>query len=216
MASLLSDRLATCYTGAVHDVMRAMGFRDFVLPSEIRPVNPAQKLCGSIFTVSGHVETGADAHQTLLAWTGLLSRAPTDTVIACQPNDSTVAHMGELSAETLHLRGVRGYIVDGGCRDTEFILRLGFPVWCRYLTPRDVVGYWLPDGLEIPIRIGRVLIHNGDYALADRDGIVILPSQAAEEIILRTEETMSQENLVRKAILDGVDPQQAYLRYGKF
>jgi len=124
--------------------------------------------------------------------------------------------MGELSAETLHLRGVSGYIVDGGCRDTEFILRLGFPVWCRYLTPRDVVAYWLPDGFEIPIRIGRVLIHNGDYALADRDGVVILPAQAAEEIVTRTEEIMGREDLVRKAILEGVDPQQAYLRYGKF
>jgi regulator of RNase E activity RraA len=193
-----------------------MGFREYVLPSEIRPLNPVQKLCGSIFTVNGHVEAGADPHQTLLAWTGLLSHARPDTVIACQPNDSTVAHMGELSAEALHLRGIRGYLVDGGCRDTEFILRLGFPVWCRYLTPRDVVGYWLPDGFEIPIRIGRVLIHNEDYALADRDGVVIIPSQAAEDVVAQTEQIMARENLVRKAILEGVDPQQAYLRYGKF
>lgn len=27
---------------------------------------------------------------------------------------------------------------------------------------------------------------------------------------------MSNENLVRKAILEGVDPQQAYLQYGRF
>jgi regulator of RNase E activity RraA len=78
------------------------------------------------------------------------------------------------------------------------------------------VGYWLPDGFEIPIRIGRVLIHNGDYALADRDGVVIIPSQAAEDVVAQTEQIMARENLVRKAILEGVDPQQAYLRYGKF
>ena len=48
--------------------------------------------------------------------------------------------MGELSAETLDLRGVRGYIVDGGCRDVEFIRRRDFPVWCRYTTPTDIVN----------------------------------------------------------------------------
>jgi regulator of RNase E activity RraA len=50
--------------------------------------------------------------------------------------------MGELSAETLKLRGIKGYVVDGGCRDTAFIRRIGFPVvvllhdssrHCRYL-----------------------------------------------------------------------------------
>ena len=42
-----------------------------------------------------------------------------DTVLVCQPNDGVIAHMGELSAETLKLRGVRGYVVDGGCRDVN-------------------------------------------------------------------------------------------------
>ncbi len=83
--------------------------------------------------------------------------------------------MGELSAETLKLKGVRGYVADGGCRDVDFILKLGFPVWCRYLTPRDIVGYWLPDQFDVPIRIGEVTVHPGDLALGDHDGMVILP-----------------------------------------
>ena len=66
-----------------------------------------------------------------------------------------IAHMGELSAETLQFRGVRGYIVDGGCRDTGFILNMGFPVFCRYLTPRDVVGIWVPDRFGEPHRYRR-------------------------------------------------------------
>jgi 4-hydroxy-4-methyl-2-oxoglutarate aldolase len=50
--------------------------------------------------------------------------------------------MGEHSSETMHFRGIRGYIVDGGCRDSEFIKRIGFRVWCRYFTPIDIVGRW--------------------------------------------------------------------------
>ena len=33
----LAERLEACYTSAVHDVMRARGYKDFVPPPEIRP-----------------------------------------------------------------------------------------------------------------------------------------------------------------------------------
>jgi 4-hydroxy-4-methyl-2-oxoglutarate aldolase len=212
----LVERLVKTYTGVVHDVMRARGLKDFTLPSAIRPLNPEQMLAGVVATVSGRVEPAADAHQTLLGWTSLLSKARAGTVLICQPNDSTVAHMGELSAETLKFKGVRGYVADGGCRDVDFILRLGFPVWCRYLTPRDIVGHWLPDQFDAPIRIGEVTIHPGDLALGDRDGMVILPAARAAEIVAAAETAIGTENLVRKAILAGIDPQEAYLKYGKF
>lgn len=212
----LVDRLERTYTGVVHDVMRAMGLSGFTLPPEIRPLFPDRVLAGVVATVSGKVDPSADPHETLLGWTGLLSKARRDSVLICQPNDSTVAHMGELSAETLKLKGVRGYVADGGCRDVNFILELGFPVWFRYHTPRDIVGYWLPDRFDQPIRIGEVTISAGDLALGDRDGMVILPEAQAEEIVAKAEAAIGTENLVRKAILEGVDPQEAYLKYGKF
>jgi len=111
---MLSDRLAACYTGVVHDVMRAMGLRDFTLPSELRPILPERSLAGPAFTIEGKVVAGADPHETLLAWTGLLSQAPGGSIWVSQPNDRIVAHMGELSAETLKNKGVRGCIADGG------------------------------------------------------------------------------------------------------
>ncbi len=124
--------------------------------------------------------------------------------------------MGELSAETLQFRGVRGYIVDGACRDVDFILAMGFPVCFRHYTPKDVVGFWLPDAMDVPIVIGDVTIRPGDYVLADRDGIVILPGGRAEAIVAAAEAAINTENLIRKAILGGMNPQEAYLKYGKF
>ena len=49
-----------------------------------------------------------------------------------------------------------------------------------------------------------------------RDGVVIVPREAAEETVARTEQVMSTESEMRKAILDGMDPEQAYLKFGKF
>ena len=106
--------------------------------------------------------------------------------------------------------------MDGGCRDVEFILKLGFPVFCSFTTPADIVGRWLPISFGAPIKIGDVEIHSGDYILGDRDGVIVIPHGKLDEIITTTENVIKTENKVRSAILDGLDPQEAYLKYGKF
>jgi Demethylmenaquinone methyltransferase len=212
----LADRLRGCYSGAVYDVLRAKGFVRQTLPQYIRPLNPQHKLAGPVFTIQGKRDDTLDAHQSLLKWCELLSKAPANTILVCQPNDHTLAHMGELSSETLVYKKVLGYIVDGGCRDSAFIENLGFPVFCKYFTPVDVVAKWAANAFGEPVQIGEVTIHTGDYALGDRDGIVIIPGAIIEEVVQQTEEVLRTENLVRKAILQGVDPVAAYLQYGKF
>lgn len=146
----------------------------------------------------------------------MLSRAPKDSVVVCQPNDDTLAHMGELSSETFVYKGVRGYFCDGGCRDTVRILETGLRVWFRYHTPRDVVGRWVPDRFGEPIVIGNVGIRNGDYLMADRDGALVIPQEIIKEVTGKVEEVLQTENKVRTAILQGVDPVEAYLRHRKF
>jgi regulator of RNase E activity RraA len=116
----------------------------------------------------------------------------------------------------LHHKKVRGYVVDGGCRDVEFILKIGFPVFCSFNTPADIVARWVPDRFGEPITIGTVTISSGDYILGDRDGVVVLPANTAGDVIAQTEKVVTTENKVRSAILSGMDPQEAYLKYGKF
>jgi 4-hydroxy-4-methyl-2-oxoglutarate aldolase len=212
----LADRLRACYSGAVYDVLRAKGYLRQTLPQYLRPLNLRHKLAGPVFTIQGKRDGSLDAHQTLLKWCELLSRAPANTVLICQPNDHTLAHMGELSAETLAYKKVLGYIVDGGCRDSAFIEALGFPVFCKYFTPVDVVAKWAATAFGEPIQVGEVTVLTGDYVLADRDGIVVIPAAMVSDVVQETEEVLSKENLVRKAILQGIDPVQSYLQYGKF
>ena len=212
----LTQRLEKLYTGAVHDVLRAMGHGCCTLPHDIKALDLKKKVAGEVYTVDGHIDQTADPHATLVQWTGLLSKAPAGKVLVCQPHTDMVALMGELSAETLQHKGVRGYVVDGGCRDTDFILKIGFPVFCRFNTPADIVGRWVPDRFGLPITIGQVTISTGDYLLGDRDGVVVIPGSLAAEVVAKTEEVISTENKVRSAILSGMDPQQAYLKFGKF
>jgi 4-hydroxy-4-methyl-2-oxoglutarate aldolase len=213
---LLSKRLERCYGGAVYDVMRDLGIKNCVLPPAIRALDLETQVAGRIWTMAGRPDPGISIHESILRWTEFLSAAPAEHVIVCQPHDHSLAVMGELSAETLQFRGVKGYIVDGGCRDNAFIRKLGFPVFARFQTPRDIAGAWTCETFAEPIEIEGVKIRTGDFVLADIDGIVVIPEERADEVISKVEEVMKTENLVRTAILEGVSPKEAYLRYRKF
>jgi len=71
------------------------------------------------------------------------------------------------------------------------LLEMGFPTWAQFFTPRD-------------------------YMLGDRDGVVRVPAARVEEIVAAAEGAVATENKVRTTILEGMDPQAAYLAFGKF
>ena len=212
----LGARLHACYSGAVHDVLRGMGHDSVVLPPSIKSLDPTTKLAGPVWTVAGHIDRTRSRDETLLGWCTLLAKAPAGHVVVCQPHNHEVALMGELSAQTLAARGVLGYVVDGGSRDTELVLAHGFPVFASFLTPSDIVRRWIPHAYGEPIDIGGVTIRTGDWLLGDRDGVVVVPAEIAEDVVKRTEEVVATESEMRRALIGGMDPVEAYHRFGKF
>lgn len=212
----LSERLLASYTGAVFDVLRSRGLQHCLLPKAIVPLIDGKKIAGPVFTVEGSPKSGISVDETLLPWVELLSRAPGGHILVIKGNSSDFALMGELSSETLQHKGVLGCITDGACRDCEFIRQIGFQVYSDGRSPRDVVGSWTPDAFDAPVVVGGCRIGPGDYILADLDGVVVIPRPLAEDVIAEVEVVMQTENLVRKAILEGMDPKEAYLKFGKF
>ena len=133
----LDERLMACYASAVHDVLRGLGIDNCVLPPEIMALSPGQKLAGEIYTISGHIDRTLSRHDSLLAWTQVLSKVPGGKVLVCQPNTKEIALMGELSARALMVKDTKGYVVDGRCRDVDFILDLDFHVFNKVQATRS-------------------------------------------------------------------------------
>ena len=216
LIATLTKRLGACYTGAVHDVLRMMGHDRIALPPAIKSIAPGTRLASPVWTVAGHIDRTKTRDECLLGWCTLLSKAPRGHVVVCQPHNHEIALMGELSAQTLQARGVLGYVVDGGSRDTELVLEQRFPVFCAFLTPADIVERWVPDRFGEPVTIGDVTVTTGDFLLGDRDGVMIIPRDAVEEALARTEAVMATESEMRSALIAGMDPVDAYHRFGKF
>lgn len=213
----LVNRLAKIpYAGAVTDILDEMGLTKQVLPHEIHCIVPGWTVAGRALTIAGRPTTKSDPDSVYVPFLRMLGDIKEGDVLVSQPNDSLAAHLGELSSETAKFRGARGAIIDGGARDTEYMCRLKFPVFSRYTTPNDILHRWEMTDYNVPVTIGYVEINPGDFVLGDRDGVVVIPQGVAEEVITKAEEVVHTENLVRKAILEGVHPVKAYETYGRF
>lgn len=107
-----------------------------------------------------------------------------------QPGDFAIIDQSELpvglmgSANTLGgiNKGLVGYVSNGGCRDTDEVIRQQVPFW----TPRSVqpmVQMRLQfEAMDVPIDCGGVTVNPGDVVVADGDGVIVVPREAALEV----------------------------------
>lgn len=214
----LPRRFARLYTAAVTDVMDQMGLERQTLPAAIQPLTPDMRLAGYAFTARGRPRKSAPRERdaTLRQFLKMLGAVPADSVLVVATNDAAAAHFGELSAEWLRARRVRGAVIDGATRDAAAIARRRFPTFVRYRSPQDSVPRWRVTDWGQPLTIGGVRVALGDVIVADLDGVVVVPRRAAHEVLVRCEKLASTENKVRSAVRRGLAPLAAYEKFGSF
>ena len=216
MTASLAQLLATCTTAALFDVLRIHKLPVIELPRHIRGLDKGMKLAGPAFTVVGRPDPDISVQESLeLFIRDVLSGAKPEHVVVCQPNDNRRSAMGDLAAAALQRRGIAGYLIDGGSRDAEEICELGFPVFCAFTTPIDIVGSWRLEATEVPVRIGDVTVRPGEYILGDCDGTLLIPAEHAPFAVTETAATMTTDSRMREAIRGGRDPYDAFLEFGK-
>jgi 4-hydroxy-4-methyl-2-oxoglutarate aldolase len=217
VSSDLARRFAALYTGALTDVLDRHGCLRQTLPYEIAPLRSGMRVAGPAYPILGRPHPGHDYDTSIRRILSMLGSVPDGSVAVYQTNDSSVAHLGELSVTSLVSRGCAGAVIDGGVRDVDYILRQEFPVFARYTTPQDCVPRWeLVAHGDVTIFVGDVRVAPGDWIVGDRDGLVVVPGEQVEQIVAEAEEKVATENEIRDSVRQGMLPLDAYERYGTF
>jgi regulator of RNase E activity RraA len=213
----LAARFNAIYTAAITDILDRRGLTAQTLPPGLVPLREGMRLAGPAYPIRGRPAPGADYDSSLRRVLEMLGTVPSSHVSVYQTDDDSTAHLGELSVTSLKARGVAGAVIDGGCRDVDFILREDFPVFSRFTTPQDSTGRWeLVGHGDVELEIGGVRVVRGDWIVADRDGIVVVPAALAEQVVGEAERKAATENEIRDAVRRGTTPLDAFERYGTF
>lgn len=210
------------FTALVGDVMDKMGYRNQFLPPQIKPLDSRMILIGKAMTV-----LEADVfEQELLNLDdsvarkpfGLMFRALDDLkgneVYICSGASAKYALWGGLMSTRAIKCGAAGAVLNGYSRDTNEILRLGFPTFSYggYAQDQGVRGKVID--YRVTIEIENVRIRQGDFIFGDRDGVVVVPSHVKDEVFEGAFEKARGEKKVLKALEQGMSSSDAFDKFG--
>jgi regulator of RNase E activity RraA len=110
---------------------------------------------------------------------------PGDVIVVDAGSSPMNGVLGDLVSAKARHRGVAGFVVDGLIRDLPGILELeDFPVFARGVTPIGPLHRG-PGEVNFPICAGGIVVHPGDVIVGDRNGVVVVPSEHADELLDR-------------------------------
>jgi len=122
-----------------------------------------------------------------------VEQAGTDSVIVVAGGSRECGGWGGLLSHAAQLAGVRGVVVDGLTRDVDEAEELGFPVFARGVTPLTARGRQIEVSCGEPVVVDGVRIAPGDLVLADGSGVVVVPAEAAGEVLDAADEIADRE-----------------------
>lgn len=211
----LCARYSRLYVAAVADALDDKGLWHQIIDRRIQPLTLEMRVAGPAFTMLGRPERSTDrAIRKGVKAVDALQRH-TVAVMDCSGEEIT-GHWGELLTNGALVRGCTGAVIDGGTRDVATILKMSFPVFCKYRSPADAKGRWNVVDFDCPVRIGGVPVAPGDFIVGDADGVVVVPRDLVVDVLLEAEEVAKTETEIRQRVRDGQSVAKLYMEYKRF
>ena len=216
----LISRFKKVRVADVVDALDRYGFHDRILvSSEIRPLFPGIRMAGYAVTVNAtkvqeeipsmsleeYEEYASEWYRKRANYDHFMKFAGPGTILAVNIAEyDDVGFWGSQICLVAKDKGVEGIVIDGGCRDTWEIRKIGFPVFCKSIGRTEVIGRIeiKPSNVNIPTVIGGVLVNPGDVIVGDDDGVVVVPRRSAEKVLERAEKQLSADRKAQRPFLD--------------
>lgn len=186
------SRFNDLYTSNISDILGKL----MTMDHRIHPITPIQKpVIGFAITVMVH--PGANT----MVKKAMEMAEPGDIIVINDQFDRNNALMGGVMAEMAAAKGIAAFVTDGLVRDQEELEAAGVPVFALGLTPLAPAASRPMGQINTAISCGGVIVHPGDIIMADKSGVVAIPTADAETVLAKGE-------ILRKKEWDWLHPEK--------
>jgi 4-hydroxy-4-methyl-2-oxoglutarate aldolase len=126
-----------------------------------------------------------------------------DTILVIDASRTRdVGFCGSNNSLSWFTRGMRGIVIDGGCRDTDEVILEGIPVYQRGVTRGIDPGRVQIESYNSPVNVGGVLVMPGDVIAADHEGVVVIPRAKAEAVAAAAHRIQEEDKVGRRRLYE--------------
>ena len=135
------------------------------------------------------------------AWSSEVGQTP-DQVWVIDEGGISAGLLGSMNTLEGMVKGVRGYVIDGVCRDSDEVIRQQGPVCCTLRRPSHVYGRTRSAQVDVPVVCAGVRVEPGDVVVADGDGVVVVPQGIAAEVARRAKMILDKDKVARARLYE--------------
>jgi regulator of RNase E activity RraA len=196
------------FPAIVGDVLDEMGHIHQFLPAAIQPLRSDMVVVGRAMPVleedlPDDPQQADPAAKPFGRMLEALDDLKKGEVYLCTGGSPTYALWGELMSTRARSLGAAGAVLNGYSRDTQGILRLGFPTFSIGRFAQDQRPRGRVIGFRTSVHIGKTLISPGDLVFGDLDGVLVIPRSVEAEALSAALERVHKEESVRAALERG-------------
>lgn len=221
-------RFRDIYSAAIYDILEEMGMPNQCLDLGIKPLDNGMKVAGPAFTISGHPDPVTDqeyidkGNQGLIDFEYINHMYGGCVVAISAGGENRAGHWGELMSTAAKAAGAAGAVMDGGCRDGQLVGEIeDWVLFTRFWSPIEgrlryrVRDYQKPIAMRGALT-NQVRVDPGDWIVGDMDGVLSIPKDKVEEVLIEAERRKETETQARDDIRNGDDIKTVLDRYGAF
>jgi RraA family protein len=167
--------LADFETPAVSDLMNRL----YTMDTSIRNLTPGLRVLGPACTVKCFPGDNLMVHKSLD-----IAR-PGDVLVIDASSSTMTAVAGDIISTKARHRGISGFVINGLVRDLPGIRKMGdFPIFAIGVSPMGPLHRG-PGEINHPVCAGGIVVHPGDIVMGDESGVVVVPREAATDLLAR-------------------------------